>query len=326
MTRNKRSYYETLGVDRSVSADELKRAYRRLAKQYHPDRNADDPKAEDRFKELQQAYAILKDPAKRSEYDRFGEAGVGNWAANDHGERVYQWGSGASVSVDDLEDLMSAFGGQGHARSFDDIFGHMNRGRTATRMPQRGADMEHAIALSFDQAIAGSSVSVTLRSKQTGSAEELEVKIPAGVTHGQRIRVRGKGQPGQSGGPPGNLFLVCSVAPHPYFRRQGADIHLEVPVTVSEASLGAKIDVPTLNGMATITLPPGTAGGTKLRLKGKGVSADRGASHGDQIVAIRIVPPTKINEHQRRLLEELRALDTTDPRAGCPWNTGGDSC
>lgn len=326
MTRNRRSYYETLGVDRGVSADELKRAYRRLAKEYHPDRNANDPTAEDKFKELQQAYAILKDPAKRSEYDRYGEAGVGNWSANERGEQVYQWGGGASVSVDDLEDLMSAFGGRGHARSFDDIFGNMDRGATVTRTPQRGADMEHAITLSFDRAIAGASVSVTLRSKQTGSAEELEVKIPAGVTDGQRIRVRGKGQAGRSGGPSGDLILVCSVAAHPYFQRRGADIHLEVPVTVWEASLGAKIDVPTLDGVATITLPPGTAGGAKLRLKGKGVSADRGNGRGDQIVAIRIVPPTNIDEHQRRLLEELRAMDTNDPRADCAWNTGGDSC
>ena len=179
---------------------------------------------------------------------------------------------------------------------------------------------------SFEQAIAGASVSVTLRSKQTGSAQKLEVKIPAGVTDGQRIRVRKKGQAGRSGGSPGDLIFVCSVAAHPYFQRHGADIHLEVPVSVWEASLGAKIDVPTLNGIATITLPPGTAGGTKLRLKGKGISAGHGASPGDQIVAIRIVPSTRINEQQRRLLEELRALDTDDPRTGCGWKTEGDSC
>lgn len=319
-----RDYYEILGVTRSATADEIKRAYRALAKKYHPDRNAD-PSADQKFKEVQQAYGVLKDPKKRADYDQFGEAGVGQWGTGPQGERVYQWGGG-SVNMDDLEDLFAAFGGGSGGQSgrrasvFDQFFGG---GRAAgQRAPQRGRDTEHPVSLTFHQAIHGTRLSLTLRSGRNGHKEEaIDVKVPPGVEHGQRIRLQGKGEPGTNGGPRGDLYLVCSVGKHAYLRRDGADLHMDVPVTFSEAALGGKIDVPTIDGWASLTLPPGTPSGAKLRLKGRGV-VRRGGARGDLIVVIRIVPPKPLTDEQRGLLERLKACGEANPRAACPWPEG----
>ena len=321
-----RDYYDILGVKRTASADEIKRAYRKLAKQHHPDRNPDDPAAEARFKEVQQAYNVLKDADKRAEYDRFGEAGVGQWSTDPRGQRVYQWGDHSRVNVDDLQDLFSAFGGSGRGQAsiFEQLFGGGRSRRFApTPAPARGADEEGRVTLSFEQAIHGATVTVQLRSSHNNRSETLDVKIPPGVEDGQRIRLPGKGHAGQYGGPPGDFHLVCSVGRHPYFKREGADIHIEVPVTVAEAALGERIDVPTLDGFASLTLPPGTAGGARLRLSGRGVNKRGGSERGDQYVIIRIVPPTKLTNEQRRLFETLREHDPPDPRATCGWKKEG---
>ena len=315
-----RDYYEILGVKRSASQDEIKRAYRKLAKQHHPDRNPDDPAAERQFTEVLQAYEVLGDPQKRSQYDRFGEAGVGQWSTNPEGRRVYQWGGDSSVNFEDLEDLMSAFGGSGGQRAsvFDQFFRGTGRGRPRSA-PKRGADEEHRISLSFDQAIHGATVTVRLRSGREGRSETLEVKIPSGVQEGQRIRLRGRGQPGQDGGPRGDLHLVCSITLHEYFTRQGADIYVDVPVTVIEAVLGGEIEVPTLGGRAVVSLPPGTSSGTKLRLKGRGVLKRGDTQRGDQYVVIVIVPPKAVTDEQQRLFEQLREQETLNPRSECAW-------
>jgi len=319
-----RDYYETLGVKRSASQEEIKRAYRRLAKKYHPDRNPDDPSAERKFKDVQQAYGVLSSPDKRAQYDRFGEAGVGQWTAGQRGQKVYEWGANSSINLDDLEDLMSAFGGSGSRRAsvFDQFFSGFRGGPGRAAAPQRGADETGRISLSFDQAIHGAVVTVQLRSKDDGPNETLEVKIPAGVQDGQKIRVSGRGHPGRGGGPPGDFYLVCSIQPHPYFRRDGADIYVDIPVTVTEASLGAKIEVPAIDGHLTLTLPPGTPSGAKLRLKGRGVSKPGRDERGDQYVVIKIVPPEQLTEEQRRLLEQLHERDQSDPRSKCAWNKG----
>jgi DnaJ-class molecular chaperone len=308
-------------VKRDAKVDEIKRAYRKLAKQYHPDRNPGNAAAEAKFKEVQEAYTTLVDPEKRAQYDQFGAAGVGRWQTTPQGQRVYQWGGGSSVRVEDLEDLFSAFGGGGgHASVFDQFFGGGGRrhGRAAPR-PQRPPDEERTVTLTFDQAIHGTSLSLQLTSGVDRKVQTLEVKIPPGVEEGQKIRVRGR-VPGVQGGPAGDLILRCSIQPHPYFTRKGADVYVDVPVSVAEAALGAKIEVPAVDGRAVVTIPPGTQGGAKLRLAGRGVKVAGKNERGDQYVVIRIATPKTLTDEQRRLYEELRNADDQDPREQCAWS------
>lgn len=306
-------YYNTLGVARSATEDEIKRAYRKLAKKHHPDRNPDNPSAEAKFKEVQQAYGILSDSKKREEYDQFGEAGVGQWATQKGGQRVYQWGGNSTINSDDLEELLSAFGGgggRGHASIFEDLFGQAGQRGVPRRASQRGADEEHPVSLTFEQAIHGTTLSLEIRSPQTGKSEKIDVKIPAGVDQGQKIRIRGKGQPGVAGGARGDLLLICSIGSHERFTRNGSDIETDVSVAVWDAVLGAKIEVPTLEGPVTMTLPAGTPSGSRLRLRGRGITR-HGANggRGDQFVRIQIQPPKELTPEQRNLYEQLRKLE-----------------
>jgi DnaJ-class molecular chaperone len=298
-------YYDTLGVKRDATADEIKRAYRRLAKEHHPDRNPGKPEAEATFKKVQTAYEVLKDPKKRSQYDEFGAAGAGDWQTDPSGQRVYRWSSdGPSINMDDLQDLFSAFGGARQRRGtpFDDIFGGFSRQQ---RPAERGADIERVVNLSFEQAVRGTKVEIDLVDG-SGKRQTLTVNIPAGVTQGQRIRLRGKGQAGGGGGPPGDLFLVMSIRPHPRFRREGKDLYVDVPVSVAQASLGGKVDVPTLEGEITLTVPPGTGSGTKLRIKDRGVHP-AGSSPGHLYAVIQIQAICDPTPEQARLLKELAA-------------------
>ncbi|MCH7814710.1 MAG: DnaJ domain-containing protein [Planctomycetes bacterium] len=311
-----RDYYEVLGVDRTASADEIKRAYRRLAKKYHPDRNADDPAAEGKFKEVQGAHDVLKDSQKRAQYDRFGPAAAGDWRTGPAGEQVYSWSSdGPQINIDDLEDLFSAFGGSGAApgSAFGDLFGQQSgfggqRGRARRAAPPaRGQDVQRKVNLAFEVALRGTSIEIDVGARNgSGHAQTLTVKIPAGVDDGQRIRVKGRGYPGSNGGPPGNLYLIVSVRPHPHWRRQGRDLFIDLPLTLTQASLGAKVDLATPDGTVTITVPPGTDGGSKLRLAGQGI-AKRGGSRGDLYAVTRIAVLAKPTARQRELLEELAA-------------------
>lgn len=317
---SEKDFYEILGVSRSASNDEIKRAYRKLAKKYHPDRNPDNPQAESKFKEVSQAYGVLRDKEKRAKYNRYGEVGVGQWSNSPHGQKVYQWGGGSSVNIDDLEDLFSTFGGRADHTIFEDLFGGgvgASQRRT-TAVPQRGRDQEHPVHLTFEQAVHGTTLTLQQSMVNNGRKETIEVKIPPGVDQGQKIRIAGR-VPGHRGGPPGDLYLRCSIQPHPYFTREGSDIYVDVPVSVSEAVLGGKIEVPTLDGKVTMSLPPGTASGTRLRLKRKGVLKKGGSKRGDQYVIIKIVPPNELTDDQRRLFEELGKQDTTNPRMQCPW-------
>lgn len=318
----KRDLYEILGVSRGASTDEIKRAYRSLAKKHHPDRNPNDATAETRFKEVQHAYDILRDDKKRADYDRFGEVGVGEFSTGGAGQKVYQWGGGSTVNIDDLEDLFGMFGGGGGGRPniFEQMFGQ--RGADTRPRPRaKSADEEVQLDLTFGQAVRGDLVTIKIRRGSRGNTEALEFKVPAGVTDGQRIRLRGRGQPGGSRQESGDLYLVCRVKPHPFFRRDGADIVVEVPVTITEAVLGGKIDVPTLDGPVTMTLPAGTSGGSKLRLKGRGVPAHGNSPAGDQFVVIQIVTPPSLDRRQKELFESLRELEKENPRERLAWKS-----
>lgn len=341
-----RDYYEILGVKRDASADEIKRAYRKLAKQYHPDRNPDDKQAETRFKEVQTAYSVLSDPQKRKAYDRFGHAGVGagagggptdgGWQRGPAGPHVYSWNSGGEdIPIEDLEDLFSVFGGggmggggmgggshRGGGSPFDQFF-RGRRQRVQTHPPPGAGgpggyeptrDVEYEAQLTFEQAIRGTMLELRI------GEQTVNVRIPAGVREGQRIRVRGKGRAGRLGVQPGDLFIVCKIKPHPYFRRIGNDIYLDVPLTLSEAGLGTKVDLPTVEGgKSTVTIPPSTPSGAKLRLKGKGVKPPGDAASGDMYAVIRIVPPKPLTDKQKELLEEFAAEQQENPRDALGW-------
>lgn len=325
-------YYEILGVSRTASADEIKKAYRRLSKQYHPDRNPGNAAAEKKFKQVQEAYSVLGDARKREEYDQFGAAGVGEFHTSPGGQRVYTWGGGRTVNVEDLEELLSAMGGFGGGRSarghgpsvFEQIFNGMRGagveggGRKGGRRgyayaPQTGQDIVQEVTLTFEQAVFGTSLQLSITLPDAGS-RTIVVQVPPGVQDGQKVRVRAQGGAGFAGGEPGDLYLVCRVQPHSLFTREGPDIHVTVPVTMTEAALGAKVEVPTLEGLITMTLPPGTSSGAKLRLKGRGGPRPGGGQRGDQFVHIRIVVPKTLTPRQRELLEELRKLETDRPR------------
>ncbi len=318
-------YYSVLGVARSASEDEIKKAYRKLAKKYHPDSNKGEKSALEKFKEVQEAYDILSDKQKRDQYDRFGRVGPQPAGHGVHpGGGQYSWSSSnPNVEVDfaDFGDLFENDGGRGGGASiFEQIFNRAGRRGHAAHAPepQTSADIEQEITLTFEQAIRGISLEVRIVDGPA-AGETVTVKIPPGVNDGQRIRVRGKGSHGRRGHPPGDLYIVCRVQPHRYFRRVENDIYLEVPVTIAESTLGAKIDIPTVDGPTTVKLPPGTPSGAKLRLAGRGVEDPRSHERGDQYGVIKIVPPKKLTEKQTRLIEEFSESAHDHPRSGL-WN------
>ena len=341
----KRDYYEVLGVPRGADAAAIKKAYRQLARKFHPDLNPDDAQAEARFKEIGEAYEVLSDPAKRQAYDRFGHEGVRTGAAGagpgpgagPHGPRyTYTW-SGEGTPFEDV--AFEAFAGSaGEGASFiEELFGWLGgfrrggtAGRTAARSTRagferaarRGQDVQSELALTLEQAIRGVRTSLALeRPQPDGSArtERIEVTVPPGVRDGQRLRLRGRGAPSPAGGPAGDLYLTIHVRPHPHFRREGKDIYMDVPITVSEAALGATVEVPTVHGARTsVRVPPGTRGGQRLRLKGQGVRGPGAAEPGDQYCIIRIVTPRDLDDPTRALFEQLRGREP-NPRTGAPW-------
>ncbi len=349
---SKRDYYEILGVPRDADENTIKSAYRKLARQYHPDVNKS-PDAEERFKEVNEAYEVLSDAEKRQAYDRYGHAAT-------------QGGFGAGGPG-------SPFAGMGgFADIFEEFFGGFGGMRSATRGPTRGDDLRYDLEITFQEAVFGAEkeievprletcpvcqgtgaepgtkpircpqchgtgevrraqqtilgqfVSVTTCPRCNGEREivttpcshcrgqkrvtvtrRLSVSIPAGVDDGMRIRLAGEGEPGERGGPPGNLYVFLHVKPHPVFQRQENDILLELPINIVQAALGCEPEVPTLDGKMKLTIPPGTQHGTVFRLRGKGVPILRSNRRGDQLVTVRVIVPDKLNEKQRKLLQEL---------------------
>jgi DnaJ-class molecular chaperone len=316
----KRDYYTVLGVDRDASADDIRKAYRRLARKYHPDINRDDADAEQKFKEVQEAYDVLSDKQKRQAYDQFGTGGFGQSAGGPGGGYHTTWSTGGpgGFHVDmgdlgDLDDLFEMFGGGGPR-------GRVHQ-RTSTRArprPQRGGDIRQEVQLSFEEAALGANREIRLGGPD--GPQTLSVKIPPGVEDGAKIRLRGKGRPGPSGGEPGDLFIIPRIRPHRFFRREGRNIILPLPLTLREAALGARITVPTLKGQADLTIPPGTSGGSRLRLRGQGVAARSEADQpGDQIVEVRIVLPDKLDTATRELIEQFDKLNPSEPRKDLGW-------
>jgi len=315
---SKRDYYEVLGVSRSATAEEIKRAYRRLAKQYHPDQNRSDAEAERKFVEVQEAYGVLSDEDKRARYDRFGHVGI-------HPRHGGGPGAGDPIDFDNMREVFdfSFFGGDRHGgigSIFDELLGRGSRARTRSSPPP-GRDLEHAVSLSFEEAAHGKQVDLRLGESNGRAGETITVRIPPGVADGQRIRVRGKGRLGRGIGPAGDLYVVCHVRPHAWFRREGDNVLLDVPITPAEAALGARIDLPTLWGTRTVSVPPGTPSGRKLRLAGLGVARKGGNARGDQFVVIRVTPPARLSDEQRRLYESLREQDNESVRDGL-WDGG----
>ena len=338
----KRDYYEVLGVNRGASEEEIRSAYRRLARKYHPDLNPGNKQAEGHFKEINGAYEVLSDPEKRKAYDQFGpdfahfRAGAGagagpgpGFGAGPGGAR-YTW-AGEGSPFDDA--AFEAFGGGGGgegASIFEELFsrlgGRPGRGPRGGRGGMRGQDAEAPLDIAFEQAVKGVSTTLTVqRPAEDGSmrSERLEVRIPPGVHDGQRVRLRGKGSPGMGGGPAGDLYLVIRVGPHPYFRREGQDIYIDVPISVSEAALGTTVEVPTIHGRTAVRIPPGTASGMKLRLRGQGAGDAQGVGRGDQYCVIKIVPPRTLSDEQRKVFEQLKGVEGENPRADVPWNRSG---
>lgn len=308
-------FYAVLGVSKSASVEEIRKAYKKLSRDNHPDRKPDDAAASEKFKQVQEAWDVLGDAQKRQQYDQYGTTFGPNGPPFRGGQRP----GGTSAGPIDLGDLFgngqvdlgdifgNVFGGAGGAQS--------PFGRQGGRKPRaaKGEDISAEIEIPFAVAAEGGSHEVQLN--RSGQVERLSVKIPAGVGSGSVIRLSGQGQAGRGGGPAGDLLVTIKVAPHSYFRREGSDLFVDVPVSVSEAALGAKVEVPTLSeGRMMVTIPAGTSSGAKLRLRGKGVLDHKTKDRGDLYVIIKLMLPPKLDAQTRELFEQIAAAAPYDPR------------
>lgn len=296
----KQDYYSILGVRRDAPAKEIKQAYRKLARKYHPDVNPGDAAAEQKFKEISEAYTALENPESRKKYDQFG-----HHAFTSGFDTAFSRGSGSSgFHTGNLRDFFNSRGGfaESFGTVFEDFFGGSQE-RTQTSS-HRGQDLEHTVEISFEDAILGATIQVQVP-RPDGRGERLHVKIPAGVDTGSKVRLTSKGEGGKYGGRAGDLYIVTRVRPHAYFTRQGSDIMCEVPVTLAEVMLGGKIDVPSIDGRTTMTVPAGTQNGRTFRLRGKGAPHLKGGGQGDQYVKVHVVLPEKLDERSRELIAEF---------------------
>ncbi|MFQ5898692.1 MAG: DnaJ C-terminal domain-containing protein [Candidatus Methylomirabilia bacterium] len=343
-----KNYYKILGVDRTATDKVIKQAYRRLARKYHPDVNQS-KQATERFKEINEAYEVLSDPEKRKRYDslgpdwqRFAQAGWTGGQGPLEGFRVH-FGGGRG-GVEDLEGFSDFFrtvfgdlGARGHEDLFADL--GMEFGRTRRTSRARGEDVQASIAITLEEAFHGGRKTIDLDLEEPCSAcggsrrqdrgpcptclgrgwvnarRHVEVKIPAGVGDGAKVRVAGEGAGGAGAGARGDLYLLVKMRPHPIFERNGHDLHVELPLTVWEAALGAQVEVPTLKGKVTMKVPPGAASGRTFRLPGYGMPRLRGGGSGDELVKIKVILPSGLSDRERELFEELRRLRPENPRA-----------
>lgn len=312
-----RDFYGILGVSRDASPDEIKKAYRQLAKELHPDRNPGDKASEERFKEVSAAYTVLSDEEKRELYDRFGEMGLREGFDPEAYEAATQAAGGFGGF-----DFGEIFGGAARARggggsfefNLEDLFGGAAPGRASyVRAPMRGADLESEVTIDFRDAVLGCTRELNLRSAE--GERTIKVRIPAGVRAGGRIRLRGQGGRGVEGGPPGDLLLKVQVEKHPYFSMRGKQLHVKVPVTPFEAYAGAKVSIPTPEGSVQLSIPAGSKNGTKLRLRGKGIQK-KGKPRGDLIARLEIALPEPGSEEVEEALAKVQEAFESDPRDG----------
>jgi len=364
-TDTKRDYYEVLGVNKGASQADIKKAFRKLARKYHPDVNPGNKTAEQKFKEMSEAYEVLSDAGKRKQYDQFGHAAFGGG-----------YGPGPEAGFGGSRPGAEYFRG-GNFEGFGDIFGDLFGERARPRGPHKGEDTTYAVEVDLEDAVYGKTMQVDLRREaacatcggsgaQPGTgrrtcptcmgsgsvsqgrgfmqiaqpcptcrgegtinpnpcrtcggrgvvpkSERINVKVPPGVDNGSKIRVAGMGGPGEKGGPPGDVYIITKVRPHPYFERKGDNLYSEAKVTVKEAALGDKIELPTVDGMVSLTVPPGVQTGQQLKLKGKGVPHLGGGGVGDHYVTLKVVTPTGLGEREKELLRELDTLHPSDPR------------
>ncbi|MEX0586480.1 MAG: J domain-containing protein [Pirellulales bacterium] len=324
-------YYSILGVPRSASAAEIQKAYRKLARKYHPDVNPEDDNAKEKFQQVQRAFEVLNDPKKRELYDRYGSSFDTMGGGGPQG-RPYTWsgsGGGGGGSPGEDFDFGQFFGERfGGSGGFADI---LNQFRGAAEgagaagagpfrgkgQPRRGEDLVHEITIPFATAVLGGKVELSLRRK-SGGIETLSVKIPAGIDDGKKIRLRGQGEPGGKRGTPGDLLLTVHVAAHPWYTRRGNNLEVKVPVSLREAVLGAGVDVPTPRGVVNLKVPPRTSSGKRLRLKGQGIHPAEGPP-GDLYAEIQIVLPESIDESTRKLVRDTPGLHVPDPRRDLRW-------
>ena len=288
-------YYKTLGIEKGASADEIKKAFRKLAVKYHPDRNPNDKGAEDKFKEINEAYAVLSDPQKKEQYDTYGSSGFHQQYSQEDIFRNFDFGGTfKDMGMGGGEDIFSRLFGGGFSRG----------GRGGFRSgPQKGTDLEMETDISFRDAAQGAEKQVAFR--RNGRREELKVKIPAGVDNGSKIRIAGKGGQGEGGGAQGDLYLIIRVLPDPVFTRDGGDLIVDRKIPFSAACLGTSLDVPTLEGDKRIKVAAGIQPGTKIRLKGCGLKPLGSNYKGDLYVKISVHVPEDLNGEQKKLVEEL---------------------
>jgi curved DNA-binding protein len=302
-----RDYYDVLGVPREASTDDIRKAYRKLARENHPDLNKDDPEAEERFKQVSEAYEVLRDPEKRERYDRLGA----NWRA---GEDV---SGAAGFDFGDYADFGGGtrveFGGGEFSDFFETLFGAGRAGRSragdAAGYAMRGNDHEAVLELDLEQAARGGRQHLNF-----GDGHNLEVDVPAGVVDGQRIRLAGQGGEGMGGGPAGDLFLRVRLRPHPHFHLDGRDLHTDVAVAPWEAALGADVEVQTLTGRRKVKVPAGSSCGRKLRLRGQGMPHPRGQA-GDLYAHVQIKVPPRPSDTERELWKQLAKTSSFNPRS-----------
>jgi curved DNA-binding protein len=309
----RRDYYDILGVSRNATEDEIKKAYRKLALKYHPDRNKGNKEAEERFKEINEAYAVLSDKEKRQQYDTFGAEGFHQRFTQEDIFRNFNSG-GVFRDMGFSEDIFSTLFGGGFKRGArrgdfgggDSGFGQFFRqgpSERKPRTPQGGADLVTTLHISLEEAATGSERRLKMGGR--GKAEEISVKIPPGIRSGQKLRLAGKGQPGPRGGKAGDLFIQVHVSDHAVFKRDEDDIIVEKEIVFSQAALGTTIQVKTLDGTRRVKIPPGTQNQTRLRLKGQGIPHMKGGGRGDFYVKTIVRVPKSLTKRQRELIDHL---------------------
>ncbi|MFT5442155.1 MAG: DnaJ-class molecular chaperone [Myxococcota bacterium] len=312
-----KDFYEIIGVARDADRQTIQKAYRKLARKYHPDLNPGDKGAEERFKKIASAWAVLSDDSKRSSYDEFGEISLeAGFDAENARKRKEAFGAEFGTRG---RDHHGATDGEFHFGDIDDLFGRMysREGHQQSTFRLRGADLEASLELDFLEAVRGGEKTLSLSRQEPGGAASVDsvtIRIPPGVNSNGRLRIPGKGSPGIGGGEAGDLWVALRVRPHRVFRREGNNLTLDLPISVREAILGAQVDVPTLDGRATLTVPLLTDSGARLRLRGKGVPSQSGRPAGDLLVRVQIKVPEKLDDETEALLDAIHPFEDPEIR------------